>query len=1137
MKKIFDLLMCSRRPLKKLIKEIAISFLIIVASISTVLASPSYSQVAKVSLNFENKSLQMVMDEIENQSEFYFIFNQKQVDVSRVLDIQVENQLISDILPELFKGTDVNYVVLDRKILLTTDPLDNNLLITASGAEQQKKITGRVISVSGAALPGVTVQIKGTTFGALTDADGSFSLLLPDNAKTISFSFVGMKSQEVQIGNQTIFNITMEETNIGLDEVLVIGYGSVKKSDMTGAIGTLDSKQLNTLVDSKVINAMQGKVAGVTIEAMGGDPGADMRIQIRGAGSLSNNAPLVLIDGVTGTMSMLNPSNIKSMQVLKDASASAIYGSRAANGVILIETKTGSKGPIRLTAEFDYGVQQLAKKLDLLNAEEWRTVNTDARAAAGLPPADFLKDYLGELQTEGTDYQDEMYVTAPVAKYNVSASGGSDYVNYNVSLGYLDQSGIVQTTKYTQLNLQVKTDYNRGKLSFGESLLVSKEFRKNTPQDGGGRGNVVESAVMANPNIKIYKADYTEEQLAMATTPVGSGGNVIGILNLDTDQNEWYRIFLSTYGQYEIIPGLKYKLSLGTNNSFNNYQFGRPIYALQDVYAMGTQMRAQDGELTETNTQSTYWLVENTLNYVKEFGLHNINVLLGQSAEQFESRNAGGTVYNLPNGVQVLGAGSRTPSVSGSASANTIDSYFGRAIYSYNSKYILSATIRRDGSSRFSPENKYGVFPSYAVAWNASNEDFLKSNPIFSLLKLRASYGTLGNQDIGDYQYLGLIQPAYTMTIGSGSSLWTGATQVNYPAVGIKWESTATSNIGMDLGMWKGKLNLTFDYFDKTTTDLLLRIPIPYSVGAGSDPYGNAGKIRNKGFETLLTYNGKIKDFNFSVSGTFSRIRNEVIELSTASQQLSGAVASLHGGSPVTYTKPGYPIYSFFVIKCDGLFRTQEEVDAHSKDGVLIQKNAAPGDIRFVDYNDDGIIDGNDRQYCGSAFPDFEYGIKLDANWKMFDLSVLFQGTHGNKIYNAFKTYIESVRAENNYSTKVLDSFTYNPNGSFPRLIITDPNGNGIDNSDQFLEDGSYFRLKTITFGFNFPDKWVNTLSIVNARIYVGAQNLFTLSDYEGYNPDIGGGGWQGTGLGTRGVDYSNYPLAKAYHVGLQFNF
>ena len=1012
-----------------------------------------------------------------------------------------------------------------------------NVFAVNSDDFQQRKVGGKVTGAAGEALPGVSVQVTGTTSGTITDANGNFSLTLPENAKTLTFSFIGMNSVEIEIGTGTVFNIRMEEASIGLDEVVVIGYGTVRKADLTGAIGVLDEKNINSLVDAKVINAIQGKISGVTIESMGGDPGADMRIQIRGAGSLSNNAPLVLIDGIPGSMNMLSPSNIKSMQILKDASASAIYGARAANGVVLIETKTGSRGAIRIAADVDYGIQVLGKKIPLLNAEEWRRVNTDARAEAGLPPADFLTEYLGDLPTVGTDWQDAMYVNAPVVKYNVGASGGSEFVNYNISVGYLDQDGIVQTTNYKQLNLHVKTDFTKGKFQFGESLLVSREFRKNTPQDGGGRGNVVESAVMANPNVKIYKSQYTPEQLAMATTPVGSGGNVIGILHLDKDQAEWYRIFLSAYGSYEIIPGLKYKMNIGSNNSLTNNLYARPIYSLQDVYAMGTQMRAQDGEITETNAQSTFWLIENTLNYQKEFGRHSINILAGQSAEKNGYRNAGGTVYNLPNGVQVLGAGSRTPSVTGGASESTISSYFGRAIYSYDSRYIFTATIRRDGSSRFSPQNKYGTFPSFAVAWNASNENFLRDQLIVSMLKFRASYGVLGNQDIGNYQYLGLIQPAYTMTIGTSQSLWTGAIQTNYPAVDIKWESTATSNFGVDLGLWKGKLDFTFDYFDKTTTDLLLQIPIPASVGAGSNPYGNAGKITNKGFETMLTYNGKVSDLNFSVTGTFSRIRNKVVELSTVSQQLSGAVASLHGGSPVTYTKPGYPIYSFFVIKTDGLFRNQEEVNAHSKDGELIQKNAKPGDIRFVDFNKDGIIDGKDRQYMGSAFPKWEAGLKFDANYKMFDLSMMWQGTYGNMIYNAFKTYIESVRAGNNYSRAVLNSFTYNPNGDFPRLDITDPNGNGIDNSDQYLEDGSYLRLKTLTLGWNLPDKWTNKLLIQGIRIYVGAQNLLTVSKYEGYNPDIGGGGWQGSGLGTRGVDYSNYPLSVSYHAGIQLNF
>jgi TonB-linked SusC/RagA family outer membrane protein len=764
-------------------------------------------------------------------------------------------------------------------------------------------------------------------------------------------------------------------------------------------------------------------------------------------------------------------------------------------------------------------------------------VYTDARAAAGLPPADFLSDYLGELPTEGTDWQDAMYVTAPVQKYNLSASGGTENMNYNFAIGYLDQKGIVQTTKFNQFNIQVKTDYTKGRFKMGETLIISKEFKKNTPEDGDGRGDVIESAVRANPNIKIFQADYTPEQLALATTPVGSGGNVLGILNLDRDEYDQYRIFFETYAELELFKGLKYKLNVGTNNTFRHNLYARPIYSLQNVYAMGTQMRAQDGELSESNSTSAYWLIENTLNYQKDFGKHSINALLGQSAEKSTYRSAGGTIYNLPNGVQVLSAGSRNPSVSGTESANTIASLFARVIYSFDSRYIFTGSIRRDGSSRFSDKNKYGVFPSVALAWNASNESFLVDNPMISKLRVRANYGILGNEAIGNYQYLGLIQPSFYYTLGETPSNWIGAIQTNYPAVDIKWEQTATTNLGFEISLWN-RLNLTFDYFKKTTTDLLLRIPIPYSVGSGSDPYGNAGKVGNNGVEFLLSYDWKVRDFNFYAAVTFSHVRNEVLELSTTSQQLSGAVASLHGGAPVTYTKVGYPIYSFFVIKTDGLFRTQEEVDAHSKNGELIQKNAKPGDIRFVDFNDDGIIDGNDRQYSGSGFPDFDYGLRLSADWRGFDMTLFLQGTQGNKIYNAFRTYTESVRAGNNYTTKVLNSYTYDPvNGNYPRLDITDPNGNDIDNSDRYLEDGSYLRLKTITLGYNLPSRMLKKISIQRARLYIGGQNLYTFTKYEGYNPDIGGGQFQGSGLGTKGVDYSVYPLPRSFHIGFQFDF
>ena len=1119
---------------KKLICMIKISFFLIFFFSLHLFAASSYSQSTRLSLHMNNVKIKDVLMQIENQSEFYFLYNGRLVDVDRTVSVNVDNQLIVDFLGNLFPKNEVAVKIVDRQIvLLPSIMLDDYNMPVVQGIT----ITGTVTD-NGDPIPGVNVVVKGTSIGQITDANGKYQITVPNTDAVLVFSFVGYTTTDMPVGNQRVINVELKGDAQQLEEVVVIGYGSVRRSDLTGAIATLSSKDISTNIESRLMDAVQGKVAGLSIESLGGEPGAGMRIQIRGAGSLTNNNPLVIVDGVPGSMEMLNPNTIKSMQILKDASASAIYGARAANGVILIETMGGQTGDVRISASADYGIQQLANKMKLLNAEQWRMVNNDAREAAGLPPSNYLLDYLGELPTVGTDWQAAMYRNAPVGKYNISASGGTESATFNFSVGYLDQKGIVQTTKHNQLNINLKSDFKKGRFKFGESLIVTKEFKKNTPEDGAGRGDVIETCVMSNPNLKIYKSDYTDEQQALATSPVGSGSNVIGILNLDRNEFDRYRIFFQAYGEIDLFDGLKYRLNVGTNNSFRRNLFGRPIYALQDVYAMGSQLRATDGELNERNTMDNFWTVENTLTYQKVFGKHSVNVLLGQSAQKNKSRYSAGNVYGLPDGVQVMSAGSRNASVSGDQYENTLASLFGRLIYSFDSRYIFTGTLRRDGSSRFSDKNKYGIFPSVAVAWNVSNESFLQDNPTISKLRLRANYGELGNEAIGDYQFLGLIQPSFYYTSGVTPTNWIGATQTNYPAVGIKWESTATSNFGIELGLWNGRFDFQFDYFKKTTTDLLMRIPIPTSVGSGSDPYGNAGKVANNGFETLLTYNGKVNDFNFSVTGTFSRIRNEVLELSTSSQQLSGNTASLHGGAPVTYTKAGYPIYSFFVIKTDGLFRNQAEVDAHSKNGELIQRNAKPGDIRFIDYNDDGIIDGKDRQYCGSGFPDFDYGLRIYAEYKGLDLNLFLQGTHGNKIYNAFRTYTESVRAGNNYTTKVLDSYTYNPTtGKYPRLDVTDPNGNDIDNSDRYLESGSYLRLKTLSLGYNFPKNWTDKLFVQGARVYIGAQNLFTLTKYEGYNPDIGGGQYQGSGLGTRGIDYSVYPLARSYHVGIQLNF
>jgi TonB-linked SusC/RagA family outer membrane protein len=613
---------------------------------------------------------------------------------------------------------------------------------------------------------------------------------------------------------------------------------------------------------------------------------------------------------------------------------------------------------------------------------------------------------------------------------------------------------------------------------------------------------------------------------AGAWGPVMDVFNPVAALNLFDVTNDYYQTLINLYGEVNLYDGLKYKLNVGvtvTEHTGFNYT---------PIYEVGSIFKNDKNTLSETSDLTQYYQLENTLSYMKDFDKHSINLLVGQTVYQNEYRIVRASAKGMPDGIKVLDAGTEQAAATGYTDTSRLLSFLGRAIYSYDNRYILTATYRRDGSSRFSPDNRWGNFPSISAAWNIGNEDFLTHlSSSVSELKLRSSYGILGNQEIGNYQYLGLITPAISYAVGEPNKLWVGNTQTEYPAVGLKWESTATFDVGLDLGLWNGKMNFTFDYFEKRTSDLLLRVPIPLSVGAASDPYTNAGKVSNKGFEMSLEYNGKVSDFNYSISGNISHIKNKVLELSTGTQKLSGATAS-HHGSAVTYSEAGYPIYSFFLVKTDGLFRSQEEITAHSKDGVLIQPRAEVGDIRYIDANGDGQINGEDRQYCGSSFPDFEYGIRLQGEWKGLDLSMFFQGTQGGKIYNGAKTYTETVRVNTNYSKEALNSYTFNPNSDFPRLHIDDPNDNGADYSDRFLESASYFRCKTIQLGYTLPSSWTRKAFTERCRIYIAGDNLFTVTNYSGYNPDIAG-----DGLGSRGVDFRIYPLNRTYQIGLQLNF
>lgn len=1005
------------------------------------------------------------------------------------------------------------------------------IMMSCISLQAQNKVSGTIIDEkTNQTIIGASILVKGTTNSTMTDFDGNFVIDVADLKSILVFSYMGYATVEEAINGRKQIKIILKEENNALDEVVVIGYGTVKKSDLTGAVGGLKGSQLDSQSNTNVGSAIQGKIAGVTVESAGGAPGSGTKIQIRGAGSLNNNNPLILVDDIAVTsMNNLNPSDIESIQVLKDASAAAIYGSRAANGVILVTTKSGKRGDLKVSFNSAYGISNVTSKLNLLNQEEWSKVSNAAYAAAGKEPLAISLN--PEVAGKGINWQDQIFRTAATQNYSLSVAGGSDNAKYNMSLSYFDQEGIVKETDYNRINFRVKSDFKKGIFKIGETVMLTKESRNDLPNVNGQGTNVFGSAITMIPGFAIYNENAIGGY-GGASGSVTDIFNPVAALNLIDVQNDNYQALINAFVEASFFDGFKYKLNVGATISEHKSYTYTPRYEVGGFFKNLTNTLAEGSDMTK------YYQVENTLNYSKEFGKHSINALAGYTLYNNNFRSNIGSVTGLPDGIRVM-AGGAEPSSVGLASENNLVSYLGRAIYSYDNKYILTATFRRDGSSRFSPENKWGNFPSISAAWGIGKENFFKKmdTPITDL-KIRGSYGVLGNQEIGDYQYFGSVTSGISYASGEPNTLWIGNIQQDYPAIGLKWESTATADIGLDLGMWNGKLDYTFDYFQKTTSDLLLRVPVPLSAGSANDPYTNAGEVTNKGFEMGLTLNQKVGAVNFSVSANISSVKNRVTELSSGSQVLEGSAGSVHG-APVTYSKVGYPIYSFFLVKTDGLFRSQAEIDAHNLNGVPIQPRAQVGDIRYIDSNNDGQINGNDRQFSGSAFPDYEYGFRIQADWKGFDGTLVVQGTQGNKIYNGNNTDIATVRNNVNYSAATLDSYTFNPNSNFPRLDINDLNDNGADYSDRFLENGSYMRLKTIQIGYTLPSNLAERIKIDKLRFYVAGDNLFTHTSYTGYNPDVAGIGVGGpsNGLGGRGIDYKSYPLSKTVTFGMQLNF
>ncbi len=1080
-------------------------------------AENSHSQNARVSINKSNTQLEEILNEIENQTDYLFIYN-NQVDVNRKVSVRAKTKPVSEVLDNLLKNAGVEYEMEGTHIVLSTK--DSNAV--AAVKQQTQTVTGQIVDDMGEPIIGANVVVKGTTNGTVTDINGNFSIEAGPKS-VLNISYIGYLSKEIVVGNQKIINLVLQEDTKALDEVVVIGYGTQKKADLTGSVANVSTEKLNTQSNTTIGQALQGKIAGVDIVSQGGAPGGSTRVMVRGIGTLNNSSPLYIVDGMyMSGIDHINPNDIASIDVLKDASSAAIYGSRAANGVVIVTTKEGSntEGKPIIDLSANIGVSSPTKYLNLLDAAGWAEVTTVSRKAAGLSPLEMAQNLASK---PDNDWQDLMFGPALMQNYALSVKGGGKYSTYYNSVGYTNQDGVMKGTNYQRYTLQSKQDFKRGIFQAGTNIVLT--YDQDKPLESAVRGGMVGHIVQAIPTLEKYDEN-------RAGGYGGLYGDVVNLYhplgmvddNLMSRYRENVKVYANAYISVEPIEGLKYKLNLTPDFQFYRYNYYLGLYD----YGL-----AKNGitQLTEQQTRTRNVLVENLLTYDKIFGDHKISLLAGYTYQDSRYRLLEGSGQGMPGSIKELDAAASGLSSNGNSTRNVLTSILGRAFYSYKNRYLLTATIRRDGSSKFGSNYRYGNFPSVSVGWNIAEEEFIK-NKISWLdqLKLRGGYGVLGNQEIDNYQFVSVVSTGINYPDGKGGLLQ-GAFPKTFANPDIKWEETAMTNIGIDFMALRNRLTLTTDWYVKNTKDILLNVPIPISTGGSNDPIRNAGEIRNTGVEFNIGWNETLnKDFSYGVSflGTYNK--NEVIEMGAESQTITGG--TMHGGTYTSKTLAGYPIGGFWLIPTDGYFNSTEEIQAYQKDGVLIQPSAAPGDIRFKDTNNDGTINDEDRIYSGSPFPKFTYSINGNITYKNFDFSVSFQGVSGNKIYNATRLELEDVTRGTNYLATCLDYWTpENQKAAHPRLIWTDPNRNSRPESDRYLEDGSYFRLRNLQFGYTLPNVWLGNI-IQKARVYVNAENLFTITSYSGYTPDV-----NSTSVYSRGFDEFIYPSNRTFMVGLNVTF
>ncbi|MFI5157237.1 MAG: SusC/RagA family TonB-linked outer membrane protein [Sphingobacteriales bacterium] len=978
--------------------------------------------------------------------------------------------------------------------------------------KQTIQVTGKVVDVQGNAMPGVSVLEKGTSNGNTTDGNGNFKLKVNGPASILVFRFIGYIDKEVTVGTQTNFTITLQENIKTLNDVVVVGYGTQKKRDLTGAISSVSSKDIANQPVPDVGEALEGKAPGVQIISSGA-PGSNVTVQIRGVGTINDASPLLVIDGVptpadVNYLNNLNMNDVASIDVLKDASAAAIYGSQGANGVIIITTKKGKAGEGHLNFDFFGGIQSVAHKLPLLNGQQFVQLNNEELAndnqatnPAYATPASF---------GTGTNWQNAIFRNAPIQSYSLSYSGGSEKSDYYVSAGILDQQGVVIDSKYRRYNIQFNSNQRVFSwLKTGSNLTLEHDEKPN----GGGS---ISGALSANPAQPIYNADGSYSGPVGQSQWYGSVTNPVGQYNLTQNNTNGYNVLGNVYAEVTIIPGLTFRTTPGLTATLYDTRTWSPQNNLQP------SPQAQS-YLAESYNKSITYNWDNYLTYDKFFGKdHHLTVLAGTSAEASNFNYLSGNITGFASTLtQQINDGSTLPNVGGDGSQWSLFSLIGRANYSYKDRYLLTATVRRDGSSRFGADKKYGTFPSASFAWRVSQEPFFKDITFFDDLKFRAGYGETGNQNIGNYGFASALTPAVYNFNGTTVPI---EILENPSNPNLSWETIKQSNIGIDATFLHSRITLSVDAYLKNTTGMLVPYILPISTGFTGTTEINAGKLQNKGIELNVNSRNLTGAFSWNTNFNISFNQNKILSLDQNTALFPGG-SSVGLNGYLAINKVGHPVNEFYGYVTQGIFQTYYDVLAHAAqvNGSDIYNRTSAGDIRFKDMNNDNVINANDRTTIGDPNPKFIFAMTNNWSYKGFDLNLALQGVYGNKIYNDNDMTLEAMSGANNQVAYVLNRWEGpGTSNTVPRAIFGDPNENSRI-SDRYIEDGSYMRIKNLTLGYTLPKLLIQHSGFKSVRVYASAQNLYTFTKYTGLDPEVSG----------NGIDNNVYPVVRTVSVGV----